>query len=111
MEEKINLVKKYKMSVNTVSYNLVGKRITKPEDEYCLTMGRKIHVVRTTGIDVTIKIKGTISTNTITFFVGYNNINFKEIEFLCKTNKKVDDLVIALYNFIKENNYRIEEYK
>lgn len=42
---------------------------------------------------------------------NFNNINFKEIEFLCKINKKVDDLVIVLYNFIKENNYKIEEYK
>lgn len=114
MEEKINLVKKYKMSVDPVIYNLLGKRVTKPEDEYCLAMGRKIGYSRGVGMEITIKIKGTISKNTITFFVDNNNldnINFEEIEFICKRNKKVDDLITALYNFIKENNCKIEKYK
>lgn len=51
MEEKINLVKKYKMSVDLVSYNILGKRITKPEDEYCLIAGRKMQGVKTIGME------------------------------------------------------------
>lgn len=89
MEEKINLVKNFIISINPVRYNILG--------------GSK-----TIGIDITVKIKGKVSTNTIVFFV--RDINFKEIEFICKINKKVDDLVIALYNFIKENNREIKDY-
>ena len=113
MEEKINLVKNVIISIDLVTYNALGKKITKPDDEYCLIMGRKMRCISTAGAEITVKIEGTISTNTIVFFVDTNNlenINYKEIEFICKISKKVDDSVIVLYNFIKENNGEIKDY-
>lgn len=71
-------------------------------------------LIKTKGIEITITIKGTVSTNTIIFFVNDNNLKwliFEEIEFIANNHKKVDDLEAELYNFIESINGEIKQYK
>lgn len=99
MEEKINLVIGYTTSVSTI---IISKK------------GLIKNYIEEIGLNITVTIEGTVSTNTIVFFVNDNNLKWfipEEIEFIANNHKKVDDLEAELYNFIESINGEIKQYK